>query len=470
MPGTVQRTEEIVREDFILRVTEDKMQVLLSCEPEVAASEGFAGKLQEKLDQAGIKVEMDGKRLKKIIDLAVKEKRAVIDVPIVKGKPPVQPEDGRLEWTGDYFSEGYYVDPDTGIIDYKEKVGAPAVEEGQLLVKVFPPVPGEDGIDIYGKRISVPKPKPAKIRPGPNAIKDDEQGGLVAKCPGRVKLNGDVLDVENVYNISGDVGNETGNIKHNGQVIIQGDIEANFKVDVQGDVEVRGIIYACDLKCTGNLTAHEGINQDPEKKVIVKGDIVAKYINNASIECESLVVAKNEIFQSNIKTSGEVNCSDGRILGGEVVAARGIVAGEVGSKSNAATSLTVGVDYRKLEKAKENKETISAIKDAMKKLETGKKQLLQNVIQMTAKHKEVLTEIDYKFNELQGQLTELEEENKEIASVLKSCRDAKIKILKMVYPGVVLRISNAKYTVNTALAGPLEASLEKSSGKVVLTS
>ena len=46
------------------------------------------------------------------------------------------------------------------------------------------------------------------------------------------------------------------------QVIVKPELTADELSGVLGDVEVRGLIYACDIKCGGNLTCKEGINEN----------------------------------------------------------------------------------------------------------------------------------------------------------------------------------------------------------------
>lgn len=453
-----------------LNVSEDKMRLLLSCGAELRPDEELFEEIQASMQNAGIKSPLDKKSLIEAMAKANEENQGLSNFTVAAGTPPEPGKDGRLEWSGDYFSTGYYVDPTTKRIDFRQRIGIPAVEKDELIVKIFPPVPGKPGCDLYGKTLKPEIGKAVKLRPGPNVVWDEDQKGFKAKCSGRVKLNGEVLDVENIYRINGNVGKETGNITHSGQLLVNGDVDSNYKLEVGEDIEVRGIIYASDITCGGKLTAKEGINGDPSKKIIVKNEMFAKYINNAYVESEAMIVVKNEIFQSTVKTRGELNCSSGRIVGGETFAVRGITVGEAGGRSDVSTVLVAGVDYYLLDRMKKNNNAVNKLREMLKKLLIAERQLGQNKFHKNPKQQETLLEINFKKEEVIEEIKKTENLNKEIVREINDCNNARITILDMVHPGVILRISDAQHKIKDVLAGPVTAYYDRTSGKIALTS
>jgi len=418
----------------------------------------------------GIKAQPDLQSLKLAAEKAAKEGQEGIEFPVAAGVSPQRPQDGKIEWLGDFFSESYYIDPETHLIDFHQKTGIPAVEKDQLLVKIISPKEGQDGVDVFGKPCKAEKPKTTKIRPGSNVFWDDKENGFRAKCSGRVKLVGELLDVENIYRINGNVGADTGNIKHNGQLIIQGDIESGFKVEATGDIEVRGLVYPAEVICDGKLVVREGINENTSKLIKAKGGVVANYILNASIESDGPVAAKKEIFQSEIKTRDMVNCRDGRIAGGEVMAMKGIMVGEAGSKANVETTLIAGVDYQLHGKFKSNNEEMAKIKEYLKKLNPAAKKLKGNLRLLTDAQREIMTQITFKIAECEEQLEILENENKKLVEEIHKSKGAIIVIYNMIYPGVALRIYDAQHDTREILMGPITALYDKITSKIALTS
>ncbi len=453
---------------YELKVSPDKLSVLLSMEPSCPRNDAWHAEVEAKLKEMGISTAPEWEK----IDLLINDAMAggqVTDVPILSGITPVPSEDGRLEWTDEFFTTGYYVDPITKRTDFHQKVEKTSVEKGQLLVRVIPANPGRDGQDVYGIPIKVSRPRAVELRSGPNVLWDASENGYRSKTSGKVRLTGKILDVDEVFRVSGDVGLETGNIKHIGQIVIDGNIEANFKVDASGGIDVHGMIFASDIICGGNLVAREGINENNGKRINVQGDVASKYILNAVMECGGNVIVGTEIFQSYIKSCGEVRC-EGRIVGGEIISAQGITVHEAGSKANVKTALVAGINFTLLEKLKKNTEDITGLKETIKKLTPVFKKLKAGLAALTAAQKEGLMEIEFKISEAEEEITSLEEQNKNIKKEIYANKNAHITILGTVYPGVTLRIFDSQYAVENALLGPIEARLDRATAEIALSS
>ncbi len=454
---------------FSLKITEDRLQVLLSCSREGLHNSNLTTDIQAELKSMEVTADFDNEGLRIAVENAIAENGEIENLTIAWGKASVAPEDGRLEWTGDYFTPGYFVDPVTKRIDLHQKIERRAVDKGQLLVRVIPPRDGKDGVDVCGRPIKTSRPRPANIKGGVNVTWNEKEMGYLANCPGSVRMIGKTLDVDEICLIRGDVGKVTGNICHRGQLVIEGNIESDYKVEAGGHIEVRGLVYACDVKCGGNLIAKEGINENRTKNITVAGDIASKYILNANVVCNGNVLAKSEIFQSAIRTKGEVICSEGRIVGGEIISAKGIIAKEVGSKGNVETTLVAGVDFALIDKLKENNDNIQKSKDTIKKLSPACRRLKTSPLSLSAAQKENLMEIEYHINEAEEQIKSLEEENKIIRREIYSNRTAQVKILGTLYPGVIIRIFDSQFIATHPLIGPLVAALDPVTHELALS-
>ena len=299
---------------------------------------------------------------------------------------------------------------------------------------------------------------------------DKEAGGYRADCSGRVRLSGKILDVDEILIIKNGVGTESGNLRHNGKIVIGGDVEMNFSVEATGDIEVSGVIYASDITAGGSLTARGGINGDPGRRIVTVGDIIAKYIMNSTIELSGNIITKNEIVQSTISTTGTVNCSGGRIIGGQILATKGITVGEAGSKNNTPTTLIAGVDHRLHQELKANSSEISRLKKTIKKLDEANRRLNANLHLLNHGQKEKLIEIQFKIIEGEEEITRLETVNKAINAKIQKNSHVRIEILELVHPGVVLRICDMQYAIEHTLAGPVVASLDRIKHEIVLSS
>ncbi len=465
-----QTTPESPARVFAIKVTEDRMRVLLSCRTSDIDLTRTVKEINEDMRASGIRAKFNEAGLIQILTEAAGRNEDLLDFVIARGNPATESKDGRLDWQGEFFNEGYFVDPVTKRIDFHRKAGDPSCTEGQVLVKVFNGLQGKNGIDVYGKSIEVPRAKLIALHGGQNVLWDEKENCFRAKKAGRVRLRGTLLDVDETYFVPGGINNNTGNIKHNGTIVINGDIDADFVVEATGDIEIRGLVYASEIKCGGNLIAKEGINENPAKKVHVKGDILAKYIMNANIECEGQVIVNREIFQSEVKSRTTIHCKDGRIVGAEVMAAKGIYVNEAGSKGDIKTTLITGIDFFLQRKIKENIEKIEGLKANLGQLKPVAKKLEAMYQYLKPEQKEALTELKFKIDEVETGIQELDNENKEIRKDIYSNKNAKIVIMGMVYPGTVLRVFDSQFVVENALAGPIVAGIDPITGEIGLSS
>ena len=117
---------------------------------------------------------------------------------LVRGEAPVWPQDGTIEWGGNFFDTGFLMDEATGAVDYRRHAAQVAVKQGQFLARFIPPRPGTEGRDVFGKRIEVQRPKTPRIRAGANVCSDESGNEFYATKDGRVRFAEDKLLVRNL--------------------------------------------------------------------------------------------------------------------------------------------------------------------------------------------------------------------------------------------------------------------------------
>ena len=136
MEDTKTQTNPEVKAIFELKVTEDKLNVLLSCSSVTGNVETFAEQVLNRLEKINVKAKPDIETFLKVLKEAQTKNKDIVDYALIKGVPPVMPVHGKIEWSDDYFNEAYYVDPETKRIDFHRRLGDPNVEKDVLLVKV----------------------------------------------------------------------------------------------------------------------------------------------------------------------------------------------------------------------------------------------------------------------------------------------------------------------------------------------
>lgn len=378
---------------------------------------------------------------------------------IVVGTEPVPGVNGRVEWADDFFNEGFAIDERTGAMDFRTRLGKPYVDEGQLLANVIPPVPGQDGVDVFGRRIPAKKPSPAHIRAGENVRLDEAATSLYAKCAGRVRYDTDgTLIVDNVLRIRGSVGLATGNIVHPGAILVDEDIEAGSTVEATGDIEVLGSVEAANVTAGGKLVVRCGITGSPQVMIRARS-VHARFIADATIYTQEDVNAEREIIHSTIRARGAVLVPRGRLVGGEAIALGGIDVNQAGSEGAVKTLLVAGKDLASSQRIAERENRGAAIRENLKTIRArifpyGGPNTVLTPVQREALHK-----LEAKVRELEAALATIEKEIAEIKADVEARAKHQVTVRGNLYPEAMMSIKNAMMHVKLAIRGPLRAAV-----------
>lgn len=453
----------------VLKVSADRLSVVLSASPELAAREDAVDVIRAEMERLKMSAPLDTDQVTVSLKQAAASGAPVADLVIATGTPATPPVDPRLEWTKEFFATGYYVDPETKYVDYHRKAATPSVDKDEVIATEHPAIPGKAGCDVFGAPLPPLKPKPREIRAGANVTFDEMSGTFKAQCNGRVKLDGKMITVVDVFQVPGGVGTASGNIDHKGSVVINGGIDSEFKVCATGDIEVREGIGAADIECGGNLIAHKGISSTPGKKITVKGNFHAKYLEHATVACDGDVVIESEILDSSVRATGRVVCA-GPVRGGDIMAAAGIEVGEAGAHTESRTSLIAGIDYHVVNSLREATEESKVLKESIVKLEREVKKLESLGTRINHQQREALTESGSKLFEARSRYDELTELRKRLAVQMQAHRDATVVIKKQINPGTMLRVVDSHLEVRHALLGPIAAALDPVTKELTLTS
>ncbi len=460
---------ETMAEQVLLTISEDKMGVRVNCPAEFVNDEAALAEIERIFRRESLDWKAARERVEEVLETARREGKGLENVIVAEGTPPVLPVDGRIEWTKGYFAEGFYIDPETQRIDFNQRRANPSVEENEFLVTVYPAQPGKPGRDVCGRSISVARPKPPPIKAGAKVTWDDRAGGYRAQCAGRVVYRNNTVSVEDVYHIRQDLDTDFGNIDHNGSVVIDGGISSDVKVRTKSDLEVRGLVYACEISCGGDFAARSGINSNPERRIFVAGNMATRHIGQATIDAVGDIVAEREIFCSTVRTRGAV-IAPGKVIGGEIMATRGITIGEAGSKAGARTTVVAGLDYPLLRQISTNNRVISGTEKMIERIHLANKTAKRKQRFLSRQQKQALNELEDKIEVAKKDIERRREENKILKKQSLANRNAQIVIKDVVYPGTILRILDSQYEVSDTLIGPVIAKYDRATAAVVLTS
>jgi len=357
--------------EYRLHISKDRVSVLLDCPDPHHETNDLIYRILSDFKKLEIPEYPDSEILETILKASCQPGQSLFEHAIMMGQAVCPTINGKLEWTRDFFAEGWEVDEETGAIDFWAKCESRSVKAGELLVCLHHPVEGLPGLNVFGNEIPVTKPTKVKLRSGKN-VETSEENGIVfytSTCDGRVRFADGTVAVDDVYNIKGNVSLETGNIVHSGAVMIQGDVVAGATLEVEGDIIVKGMLEPCDIKCGGSLTVAGGIVGDEDHSIQLDGDLVARYISESTIEVAGDILVGNEISHSNISCLGRIKVPKGRIAGGKTTAFRGIRVSEAGASGSSDTLLVAGLDYTLAGKVHWHNEKILKLEEAHEKID-----------------------------------------------------------------------------------------------------
>ena len=272
-------------------------------------------------------------------------------VRIAAGTPPIPGVDARVRYAIDVEKRSGAIQED-GSIDLRERNTAAGITAGQVLGEFVPATTGQPGVDLMGQEIPTTDGKEREFTAGEN-VRTETEGEVVrlfSEIDGTVTIKGDTVQVNPVLTLSGDVNYDTGNIDVPGDVQISGSVRTGFTVKAGGTVSVGDTIESgAEVRARGDILAAKGIVGETTKVVAI-GNVETKFIQNATVMAQGDIQVGAYIFNGAVRAGGKVIVSSGgggrggSIIGGEVIATRGIEAKLVGSSTTDRTVVGIGPD------------------------------------------------------------------------------------------------------------------------------
>ncbi len=232
-----------------------------------------------------------------------------------------------------------------GSMDFREIHSIIQVTKNDEIVKRHPEIKPVDGYNIYGDKIPAELEPPKGYSKGENLAQSfNDENIFVAAIDGCLIVNKKNISIKEIAIINGDIDYKSGNIDFNGSVQIKGAVLPGFSIKAKGDIIIEKNVDDALIETDGNVTIKMGIAGKGETKIIAGGNVVAKYILNAFVQCEGFVQIEDSIINSRIFSNDYISVvsQHGKIMGGEIIAKNYIEVNVAGSNNETSTSLTVG--------------------------------------------------------------------------------------------------------------------------------
>lgn len=438
-----------IKEEFQLTVSEDKMEARIKFYPPSSDGDYMTkSDILDELRHQGIVYGIDEEIIKKYL----KHRVYCSNFTIARGKAVRQGKDAYIEYL---FNTDLKAKPTLnadGSVDFFHLNLINNIKKGDCLARLHREDPGNPGTDVFGATIQPKTVKREMLRFGRNVALSEDKNEIYSEVDGHVTLVDNKVFVSNVMIVE-NVDLSTGDVEYEGNLQVNGNVCSNFRIKVQGDIEIHGVVEGAEITAGGNITIARGVNGMGKGHIKAGGNIVAKYIENGTVEAMGYVQA-DSILHSKVMAGTEIHVGGkkGFITGGYVCATNLVEVKTLGSELGANTIVEIGVspevkqryEYLREQIDKDNKTIASArpvLESAKAKIRSGIKltpeqvkhvQELSNVVTRTKKSTEAF-------------LKELEK-MEELVSV---STDAQIIVQGKIYPGTKLVISDVSKVIKT---------------------
>ncbi len=227
-------------------VTAEQVEIVNPPEPTVEM-------VMEKLKEAGIVYGIDAEAVETLV-----AERQSLPTLVAQGRPPVDPVDGSLKF---YFTEigERDIDPNATRVDLYDRISIPWVEPGTLLAEKIDPVPGQPGMDVYGKQIRPRNYRNPVLSVGEGVELTNEGRQAVAAREGRPVLDGKTIKVIPSFVLPKNADASTGHIRFSGDVVINGDVLDGIEIMAGGLVEIHGLVSHAKVMGQQGVIVRKGV-------------------------------------------------------------------------------------------------------------------------------------------------------------------------------------------------------------------
>jgi len=226
-------------------------------------------------------------------------------------------------------------------VDFKKAASFESVAEQQVLAVKTPASEGRDGISGTNQPISS-LGDDIQLPAGRNTRVSENGLALNAEISGTTFFENNLVHVDRIYHIRGNVSYATGNVKFDGPVVIEGDVRSGFRVDARDSIYIGGNVEAANIYSQhGDITVAQGIVGQNRAKILAGGTLRCGFIQDAVVGVRKNIVVDHYVMNSSITAGGriELTQNEGLIRGGTAASEEGIIALNAGSDRNYYTEL-----------------------------------------------------------------------------------------------------------------------------------
>ena len=298
-----------------------------------------------------------------------------------------------------------------GSVDMRDFGALASVAKDTVLATKIPATLGKHGYNVLGDSLTAKPGDSFELTAGDGAsVSQNDPNKLVATisgCPSEIN-NG--MRVDDIFVID-EVNVKSGHITFDGSVVVSKNVSPGMKIHSKGDVTVLGSVESAEIHAKGDIEIKQAaIGHQTNKnnqstlscQLVAKGNIELSHGQYAHLDAVNITIHKQS-NHCNLKAVNTISVGmgdkpNGKLIGGEVIDAQQVIAGEIGTSSGAKMNISLaqnGVTLtRKTDECLKNltqvDEQITTLQQAVEKAEQlkdlEKKKMFMQKIAATQKH------------------------------------------------------------------------------------
>ena len=446
------------RGSFGIDLSDDEMTAFLTVTPSFGGAR--AATVAEVLDQCramGISVGLNETSIRKAVVEANEKKSTVENVPIAQGKKPVHGEDGTFEYRVRLASGSRFALKADGRTDFKDSDLITRVKKDEPIAVQRRAQEGvENGKTVRGEVLKAAKGQDVDVKAGTNVRVEEKDGmyNYYSEIDGQLLTHGNILSVEPLMVIKGDVGLETGNIDFDGSLAVLGNINDGYSVRAGKDITVQGNVGSAYLQSGGSIMIKNGVIGKYKGLVSAKGDITFKFAENSNIQAVGNIIIQRAALNCMLLAGGKVISTEekGQVVGGEIKAKGGLEVKVLGNDSEAKMSVAVGTDFFLENRIIELKQKVESYEQSLGRFELllGKlNRAEESCGELSERLKNAYQEARKKSTIIKLAINNLKKKERDYFIQLNEIQDSEVVVYESLHKGVKIQFGKANYEPET---------------------
>lgn len=370
---------------------------------------------------------------------------------IATGQYPVDGIDGKLE---EFYERRYAQTPELDEEemlaghDFRKKNLIQTIREGEILCRITPPVPAQNGFDVSGSTLYGREGAAVRMPQGKYTSVFEDGLVLRSDISGIVVMENDNFSIHSQRVLEQDINAGVGNLRFDGDIYIRGNVDDKVAIEATGNVMIVGDVRSGKIISGGTICIQGEVKGTSRIKLKAAKQIQCLIMENVTASAIEDVYAGVIADSDVISEKGSVYALMGRglIFGSSVTSGKSVYAKKIGNISGCVNNITLGLEAE-FERRKKS------IHDELEEINRTLEQLRKNISNMQILGKSHRNDSQKEYSDLVDQRTtygELKREKlDELDELNKSLRSIRVGsiICENIYPVTKINIERVSMTI-----------------------